>query len=151
MTGSPWSTFFFQNFSFFFKNFFCILVSEANSQALNQQADQTHNESGKQGLPQRGKQSHSEEALPLIWEGARIRSVCNRIMCWKCLQIPLHYWLAQSSRAPKFTFRLHALVQGVEGRAEVQHLRCKWFRLLKDLNPLSPVCSDITFTVNLKE
>lgn len=54
----------------------------------------------------------------------------------------------QSSKLHIQTARVSA---GVEGRAEVQHLRCKWFCLLKDLNPLSPVCSDITFTANLKE
>lgn len=60
----------------------CILISEeAKSQALNQQADQTHNESGKHGLPQREKQSHSEELPPFNWEGAGIKGVCSRIMC----------------------------------------------------------------------
>lgn len=54
----------------------------------------------------------------------------------------------QSSKFHVQTARVNA---GVEGRAEVQHLRCKWFCLLKDLNPLSPVCSDITFMVNLKD
>lgn len=119
----------------------CILISEeANSQALNQQADQTHNESGKQGLPQREKQSHSEELPPFNWEGAGIKSVCSRIMCWKCLQIPMHCWLAQRSRALNLDFK--RFNERVKARGEVQHLRRAWFCLLKDLNPLSPVCSD---------